>query len=246
MTGTMKTAMIAIILIATALSGCLDGSETAKEDVTIERMAQLEAILTDTETSEEEKIEAYTLAHESITGKKYELNSEVNVTPTPHTPKCYINCGCSDRRTDPINGIGSFKTWIGGVLEPDNTTVSGFTDPSLDRIENIEVFLNNESVDKYIPITGEERKVTTTIVGDWNVRIVATLNDNTTLIYSSKIGSMQDLSDHPNYKKSEIAATGSGAFDARYIETDDRAMTRAEAKALCDELGIVWGDERDS
>ncbi len=57
---------------------------------------------------------------------------------------------------------------------------------------------------------------------------------------------MQDLGDHPNYIKSEITAAGSEAFDSRNIEVREGRMTRAEAKALCDELGIVWGDERDS
>lgn len=243
MTNTTKTVMIAIILIATALSGCI--GDTAKEDEMIERMAQLEVILTDPEISEEEKIAAYTLAHEAITGEKVELNSEVNVTPI-HVPRTYLNCGFGDKVTDPINGVGYFKTWIGGVGEPDNTTVSGFTDPSLDRIKIVEVFLNNESVDKYVPIKGESRKVTTTIVGDWNVKIVATLYDGTILSFSSSLGGMKDMSNHPSYKGGEITITGSGPFDARYIETDDGAMTRAEAKALCDELGIVWGDERDS
>ncbi len=172
---TLKIVMLCVVCAATMMSGCLEVDGEVKEDVTIERMAQLEAILTDPEISEEEKIEAYTRAHEAITGEKYELNSEANVTPKPDAPDCYLNCGYSDKRTDPINGVGSFKTWIGGILERDNTTISGFTDPSLDRIKSIEIFLNNESVDKYVPIAGEERKVTTTIVGEWYVKTVATL-----------------------------------------------------------------------
>jgi len=82
MTNTTKT-ILAILLIATAaLSGCITDADIAKEDVTLERMVQLETILTDPEISEEEKIAAYTLAHEAITGEKIELKSEVNVTPT--------------------------------------------------------------------------------------------------------------------------------------------------------------------
>lgn len=221
---TTKTVMITLIIVGTAImSGCLTDEPNYVDN--------------------EETRAAILAEMEAINGEEYDLPYSPEVTPTSE-PKYHLNCGCGDKRTDPINGVGSFKTWIGGVLEPDNTTISGFTDPSLDRIEIVEVFLNNESVDKYVPIKNENRKVTTTIIGDWNIKIVATLDDGTTLTYSPNLGGMKDLSDHPDYKKSEITVTGSGPFDARYVEPST-GMTRAEAKALCDELGIVWGDDRD-
>lgn len=249
MTNTIKTAIIALIIISAAMmSGCLDGTDTAKEDETIESMVRLEAILTDPDFSEDnaEMMAKAITEMEAITGEKYELNSEENVTPTVDTPKYRLQYSLGSQSSSPLDGVGWFTISIGGILEPDNTTISGFTEPSLDKIENIEVFINNESMDKFVPIASESRKVTTTIVGDWNIRIVATLKDGTTITANSNIGwGMRDMSDHPDYKKSEITVTGSGPFDARYIETDDKAMTQAEAKALCDELGIVWGDDRD-
>ena len=246
MTKTIKTAILALIIVsATLMGGCLN--DTAKEDVTLERMVQLEAILTDPEISEEEKIAAYTLVHEAITGEKVELDTEADVAPTLIVPEYRVRYTLSDSGAELLDGVGYFTVRFGGILVIDNTTVSGFKNIGIDKIEIVEIFVNNESVAKFKPILDEGKKIETTQVGDWIVRIEVTFTDGTTMtVRDAKFNGMKDLSDHPDYKKSEITVTGSGPFDARYIEVPEGQMTRAEAKELCDELGIVWGDERDS
>ena len=77
--------MIALVFMGAAImSGCIDDTDIAKEDETIERMIKLEAILTDPDFSENnaEMMTKAVSEMETITDEKYELKSEANVTPT--------------------------------------------------------------------------------------------------------------------------------------------------------------------
>lgn len=95
MTNTTKTAILAILVIATALSGCIGNSDTPQDDATIEHMVHLEAILTDPEFSEDnaEMMAKASTDIEAITGEKYELKANVTptaiATPEPKLPNCY-------------------------------------------------------------------------------------------------------------------------------------------------------------
>lgn len=235
-TATQTVILALMIMSTTLLSGCI--TDVENEDEIIERMTRLEAILTDPEFSENnpEMVAKAIAEMEAITGEKYELKSETNVTPTPDVSRYRVGYSLMEHGSSPLDGIGWFKIVISGIFEIDQTTISGFTEPSIDKIDSIEVFINNESVDKFVPIVGERRKVTTTIVGDWDIRLDITLKDGTVITCNSNNTGwgLRDMSDHPDY-------TGPSGLDERYIETSDKQMSREEAKALCEELGIVWG-----
>ena len=227
MTKTIKTAILALIIVsATLMGGCLDGSDTAKEDVTIERMVQLEATLTDPEISEEKKIAAYTLAHEAITGEKLELNSEADVTTSNNITKKYYAIGTtmSQGSCDIINGTCELL-------------VSIREGHDLNLLKEVRVIVNNETIDILPGECQNHRKVECNIIGEWYVVLEGLYADGTIQqIHQTRFNGIPELKDVPN----------AGALGERYIEVREGQMTRAEAKALCDELGIVWGDERDS
>jgi len=109
---------------------------------------------------------------------------------------------------------------------------------ALDQLESVEVFVNNESVDKYVPILYERRKITTTVVGDWIIRVEGTLKDGTIITHNSSFNGLRDMSDHPQY-----TGSGQGPFGERYVEPS--STSREEAKRICEEHGVVWGDDRD-
>lgn len=214
MTNTTKTAILAILLIVTAaLSGCI--GDAAKEDATLEHMVQLEAILTNPEISEEEKIAAYTSTHEAITGEKYELNSDVTLEEIEYK---IVGLAVRQGNTDIIEGISELIVTINGGEDYGTLT-------------EIEVFVNDISLGTYPPEYQTDYKVPCDIIGTWEVRIDGTFTDGTTQILIETSGfSLQEMKDTHN----------AGALGERYIEVSDDQMSREDAKALCDELGIVW------
>jgi hypothetical protein len=220
---TTKTLMFAFLIVGAIMSGCLTDAETTKEATTIERMTQLEAILTDPEVSEEEKVAAYTLSHEAITGGKHKLNPETNVTPTPEIEHKIVSVTVRQGSTDIIGGVSELIV-----------TIQGGED--YDQLKKIEVLVNNISLNTYPAEYQIERKIECKIIGTWNVKVDGIFTDGTiqTLINTSGF-ELRKSEDTPNI----------GAFKERYIETSDKQMSREEAKALCDELGIVWGDDRN-
>ena len=219
MTNTTKTAMIALIIMSAAMmSGCLDGSDTAKEDVTIERMVQLEAILTDPEISEEEKIAAYTLAHEAITGEKIELNSEVNVTPTEGIERKIVGVTVRQGDTGIVTGVGEVIVLIQGGKD-------------YNTLKEIKVLVNNISLGTYPAEYQTEYKIDCDIIGKWNVRVDGAFTDGTTQTLINTSGfELRELKDVPN----------AGALGERYIEPSN-GMSREDAKKFCEENGIIWG-----
>lgn len=232
--------MLCVICAATLMGGCLTDADTAKGTVTAEDLTRLESILTNPKYSDAEKQAAFIEMSEKC-GVEIDIDPiGIDEAPEPDVSEYHVQYTLGESGADLLAGIGYFTATFNGILVADNTTVSGFKNIGIDKLESVEIFVNNESVAKYTPVLGERNKIETTQVGDWIIRIEGTLTDGTTLTIreDSQFNGMRDMSDHPDY-------TGPSCLGERYIETSDDQMTREEAKALCDELGIVWGDDRD-
>lgn len=188
MTKYIKT-ILAILLIATiAISGCLTEADTAKTAAVVE------------------------------IGEKYELNTEMNVTPEEIEYKI-VGLTIRQGNTDIIEGISELIVTINGGEDYETLT-------------EIEVFVNDISLGTYLSEYQTDYEVKCDIIGAWNVRIDGTFTDGTTqpLIETSGF-SLQELKDTP-----DIAA-----FEERYIEVSDDQMSKEDAKKFCEENGIIWG-----
>lgn len=232
MNTTTKTVILALMIMsATLLSGCITDADTAKEDDTLERMTQLEAILTDPEFREDGEMMAKAVAEmEAITGEKYELKSEVNETPVSNVTirRYLVTSSLAEVSPDHVAGIGTFTLTISDC-------------PDFKYLKEVRVFVNNETIEVFIPAINDHRpngcdyrKIECDIIGEWNIRIEGIYEDGTVQkMVSGTWKGLRDINDLPD----------AGALGERYIEPS--ATSRDEAKRIAEENGVVWGDDRD-
>lgn len=227
MNTTTKTVILALMIMsATLLSGCITDAEN--EDEIIERMTRLEAILTDPEFSEddEEMMAKAAAEMEAITGEKIDLRKQVDVISEPEAmPKYQVPTCLMESVYNHETGIGSCILVISDGLD-------------FDKLEEVKVFINNETIDTYSPTAGERRKLESNSIGDWIIRVEGTFKDGTVLtLRDGKFNGIPDMSDLPD------VGSRQGPFGERYIGPS--GTSSEEAKRICEEHGVVWGDDRD-
>ena len=218
MNKTATTVTITLIIVSAAmLSGCLTDTDQNSHDETIDRMAKLEAILTDPNISDEEKIAAHVAEMEAITGEKYNLHTQANETPipTPESKNYQVAVGIKQGSVDITKGTGELIVTINGGKD-------------FYALEEMRVLVNNETIDVYPAECKVPRTIGCNIIGDWKVTIEGTFEDGTVqTLLNTRFNGI------PNLKTSTSIAP------ERYVKPS--GLSREDAKRIAEENGVVWG-----
>ena len=154
MNKTATIVTIALIIVSAAmLSGCLTDTDQNSHDETIDRMAKLEAILTDPNYVEDE---------ETLTA----VAAEADEIPTPEPKNYQVGISVMQGLVDPTAGTGELLVTINGGKD-------------FYALDELRVLVNNETIDVYPAECQVPRTIGCNIIGDWKVTVEGTFEDGT-------------------------------------------------------------------